>query len=342
LRRRLFRETKHEAPGSLECYYEELFLDGPLADAHFSSYVAVSPSEEIVGFVGVIPREMRLGGQPLRMAVATELMVDPDHRGLVAFDLLRRQFAGPQDFTYSDVATPRARRVWEAMRGEAALLYSLDWSRALRPWRQAANKLTSGTIGRAARGLFRPLLEFADARLIQSQNANVGIRRPDSVRIRSLEFSALQDGIERLGSKRVLRPHYSECQFRWLIDHLEQKNLGSLRCRLAETTGGRFVGWFIYYANVGGTGQVVQIISDKENVGLVLDAMFFDAWEAGTVELVGRADPAFLSEYSARGCNFYAAPASVLVHSRNPELLDVVRLGHALLTRMEGEWWLNF
>jgi hypothetical protein len=275
------------------------------------------------------------------MAVATELMVDPDHRGFAAFELLRRHFAGPQDLTFSDVANSKARVIWEGLRGESGLLYSLEWSRPLRPWRHAANQLTTGTAGRVARGAFRPFFRLADNRLVRREHATFKIQRPSETRVRPLDPAAMEHELARLCAKRSLRPHYPAHLSSWLMQQLRKKGLGSLRCMVTEDLDGRCLGWFIYFSNPGGTGQVVQVISSTAHISLLLDAMFFDAWEEGVVELSGRADPASLAEYSAKGCRFYTTPTSVLVHSRNPEVLKSIRLGQALLTRLEGEWWMN-
>jgi hypothetical protein len=45
---------------------------------------------------------------------------------------------------------------------------------------------------------------------------------------------------------------------------------------------------------------------------------------------------------TARGCGFDRKGPSVLVHSRDPDLLQRVLGGRAVLSGLDGEWWMNF
>ena len=116
-----------------------------------------------VGFIGVMPRPMRLRGRALQAAVVTQLMVEPEKRfGMVAAQLLRKALAGPQTLTISDGANESSRRMWEALGGLTSTLYSLQWRRLLRP-AQSTLQRASSPHGRAAALLATPVAVLADA-----------------------------------------------------------------------------------------------------------------------------------------------------------------------------------
>src|SRR5262245_50147785 len=131
-------QANSEPPG-LEKYLEEVFLQNPWRANHLSSLVCEDREGAIVGFIGVLPRRMRFHGEPLTVAVASQLMIDPDKPSpLASVSLLRHFFNGPQDLSFSDGANQRALKMWEAGGGSPALLYSAEWTRVLRPAAYAA------------------------------------------------------------------------------------------------------------------------------------------------------------------------------------------------------------
>ncbi len=53
----------------------------------------------------------------------------------------------------------------------------------------------------------------------------------------------------------------------------------------------------------------------------------------------GRVEAHILAAVAQRGAIFRFSARS-LVHSRNAELLGALTAGHALLSRLEGDWWM--
>lgn len=73
-------------------------------------------------------------GEPIRVAVATQFMVDPSSRAsLAGFQLMKTFLNGPQDLSITDGANYYTRKIWEAMKGVTSLIHSIDWLRPLRP-----------------------------------------------------------------------------------------------------------------------------------------------------------------------------------------------------------------
>src|SRR5690349_15035049 len=130
---KVFRHTDQTPPESATRYFHQVFFDHPWP-ASIPSLVYLSTNSRIIGFIGVLPRPMTLGGAPLRAAVSTQLMVDPESREpLAAIQLTKALIAGPQDLTYTDGSNEISARLWERAGGEVVPLKSLEWMRILRP-----------------------------------------------------------------------------------------------------------------------------------------------------------------------------------------------------------------
>jgi hypothetical protein len=78
---------------------------------------------------------MLMNGRAVQVAVGTQFMVEPNSRGSVGIRLLKKCFSGPQDLFIADEANDYSRQIWEGLGGATALLYSLRWTRILRPGR---------------------------------------------------------------------------------------------------------------------------------------------------------------------------------------------------------------
>ena len=93
-----------------------LMLDHPWADEELPSLVA-EEGGEIVGFVGVQARRMRMDGRSIRGVCCTHAVVAPDRRGgAVGALLLSRVLKGPQDVTWADSATDTVARCLRHLR----------------------------------------------------------------------------------------------------------------------------------------------------------------------------------------------------------------------------------
>jgi hypothetical protein len=139
-----------------------------------------------------------------------------------------------------------------------------------------------------------------------------------------------------------LRPAYDEEYLGWQLREMASiPGRGELRARLVRA-GEDVLGWFVYYLHRGGLSAVLQVAArDERNVGAVLDSMFHDAYSEGAAGLQGRIEAPLLEPLSQRRCLLHTSGYLSLVHSRDADLLAAVQSGRALLTRLEGEWWMG-
>jgi hypothetical protein len=110
---------------------------------------------------------------------------------------------------------------------------------------------------------------------------------------------------------------------------------------LVRDPDGRALGWFVHYLVPGGISPAISVAApDESSSGAVLDALFDDARAGGAAAVRGRLEPRLVAPAAARGCLFrYAGQA--LVHGRDPAVVALSTSRHALLTRLEGEWWMG-
>src|ERR1700730_4120580 len=103
----VFRDPRKTAPAALEQYLLELFCKPPWYDPELPSRVLILPDGTVGGFIGVIPLNMSFGGQPIRTALASSIMVEnPKANPLAGAALLRSFVNGPQDLSISESANP--------------------------------------------------------------------------------------------------------------------------------------------------------------------------------------------------------------------------------------------
>jgi hypothetical protein len=334
----------------VERYFREVFLDPIPANEEPPSLVYEDDEGVIVGFVGGIPRRMLFHGRPIRAVVTTQLMVDPQRRrALAAFDLLRTIFAGPQELTYCDGANDRSQRVWERSGGEVVRLYSLDWRRVLRPAGYVRQRVAKAGRGRLARAA-APLCSVVDAvagglgGLDHAAAIGVPLGRPRATFVdEELSGATMREIVDDTRPAPSLRPSYDDASLAWLLDQAARtRGHGPLRARLCRKPSGEAVGYYIHYAKPGGLAQVLQIGGKSGAIGGVLAALFADAYAAGSVAVVGQAEPRWLREITDAHATFTCQSLGVLAHARDREIAGAFHRGDASISRLDGEWWLRF
>jgi hypothetical protein len=351
---RAFRASDEHAPQPVHAYFEEMFFETPWRDAQLPSLVCERGAGSIAGFLGVLPRRMLYKGEPLRLAVATQLMVDPGAPSYAAASLMRRFLGGAQDLSLSDGANEAAERLWQACGGETALLFNLAWTRVLRPIENLRARLRrragESSLGMALAPLvasLRPACQTADAFAAHIGGARWRPEVEDALLEEEPTAANLAWCIENLGKGRALRPDYERHSLAWLLEHARDKQVhGELRGAVlrepcAEQMGDP-VGWFLYYARPGSPSQVLQFGGRPRWIGAVLDHLFRAAWSDGATAVTGELEPRFAKDLARRRCRFNWPGYSVVMHSRRPELLAAIHRGDAFLTRLEGEWWTRF
>jgi len=334
---RVYPQHSRGSQAGREAYFHQMFFASPWVDPRLPSWVAMEGARA-VGFIGVVPRPMRLRGRPLQAVVVTQLMVEQEKRhGVAAAQLLRKALAGPQALTLSDGANETSRKMWEALGGLTSTLYSLQWRRLLRPAQSTLRRATSPH-GRAAALLAAPVAALADAYTAYYR----ALRRPSRLIEQPLDAAALLDGLASLERRVALGPHYDLASLEWLLAEARAKRRhGELQACLLREPGGAIAGWYLYYLNPA-TSKVLQVHAAEGAEHAVLDHLFQHAWRRGVASIEGRMEPRLARFLGERHCLFHSTSAYALIHARDPEVLATLARGDAFFSRLEGEWWMRF
>ncbi len=339
---KVFRHTDQTPPESVTSYFQQVFFDHPWP-ASIPSLVSLSRNGRIIGFIGVLPRPMTFGGAPLRAAVSTQLMVDPESREpLAAIQLTKALIAGPQDLTYTDGSNEISARLWERAGGEVVPLKSLEWMRILRPTRFFSDVLKDRTGWKLLASIAKPLLRATDAGL---KRLSLGSSRlpPSTLTSEPATAKTILDCLDAFTAENSLRPIYDEKSIAWLLPMAARKTkAGNLQTTVLRDASGNLAGWYLYYLMPRGTSQVLQIGARKNQVGNVIDHLFQHAWAGGSLAVRGQLEPRMMLEMSDRFGRFRCFSRGVLLHTENTDVRLAVHRGDAFLSRLEGEWWLQF
>jgi hypothetical protein len=340
---RVYPEYRWTSQAACESYFREMLFGNPWRDPELPSWVAEEDGR-ICGYYAVLARPMLFRGRPIRVAVASQFVVDPDQRhSFTTLQLVKARLSGPQDLTLTDAASDLGRRMWLGIGGTAPLLYGLHWIRLLRPARYALSRLEE-------RGRFPPPLGYA-ARPLGALADGVSVRLPPNRFLReetdlaeeALDPATMLAHLPEVLNGIALQPLYDARSLAWLLDQTARRTrLGRLRARSVLDGERRLMGWYLYYLRVGGVSEVVQLAAREDSFDRVLRALLTDAWRLGAAAVHGRLDPRFATELSHRHCWLRMEPPWTLVHSRNADILAAIRQGDAFLSRLEGEWWTRF
>ncbi len=330
------------APPPLLNYFERTFLDHPWQDSALPSLVYEDADGRLVGFLGSHVRHLRVDGRRLRMACSGQLVADQGiaHRGVGAL-LMRRYLSGPQDLTITDGATDMVRRMWIGLGGQALAHASIGWTRVLRPGSAVAAALAERR-GRAELRRARVLTPAIDslAGVLPRARSTFGVSSPTTV---AEELTAEALVAQLAEAARVLRmyPDYDVPFLNWLFQELDAVSVrGRTVRRLVRRDDGRVAGWYIYFLAHRGIAQVLQIAAPQGDLGAVLDDLLAHAKRGGAAAVRGRIEPALLAVLPGRRC-ILSRTEWALVHAREPAVLALLGSADALLTRLEGEWWMG-
>jgi hypothetical protein len=330
------------APQGLAGYFERTLLDHPWADPEIPSLVYLDDDGAVKGFVGSHVRRLRLNGKPVRMACGGQLMSDPAVRNRAAGTLLlRRFFAGPQDLTMTDGATEATRRIWRGLGGSVGHLGSITWLR-LFDW-GAAGEQALERFGKSAwRPLARPPLRAVQAVASRVPMLSMRVKEP-STEAEDLTPELLLEHLPSVSKHRPLVPAYDERFLTWLFAEMAAvRSRGELVKRLVRAPEGRALGWYVAYLQRRGLSQVMQIAATERDAPTVLDHLFHDAQRAGVAALAGQLEPSLFEALAERRRRcFLHLSGNFLVQAGDPEVLDPILQGRAMITRMDGERWMG-
>lgn len=321
--------------------FARLFLDQPWSDRELPSLVYEAPGGEIVGFLGSNVRRMRLDGRPVRVGCCSNLVVHADHRSRgVGVQLARRYLIGPQDLTVTDSATEEMRRIWAALKGRTLLSASIGWSVVFRPVATADAARPSadpGPLRRTAGSLAGPL----DALAARLPVLGRRLRPPPSdLASEPLTPGALTEHVATAARRVRLVPDYDPDYVTWLFGEVAAHHpRARLVARTVRTATGRCAGWYVYLARPAGIAQVLQFHVAAGEVEAVFDHLLGNARDRGAAAIQGRLEPVLEPVVAARRL-LLTPSAWVLVAASDPPLLALLGSPDALLTRLDGEWWI--
>jgi hypothetical protein len=323
-------------------YFTRVFLENPAGDPVVSSLVYEEDGGQIVGFLGVVPRRMSMNGQPLRAAISSQLVVDPARRtSLVTARLAKVFLDGPQDLSIADEATDGARRIWEGFGGMTALLYSLHWTRPLRPaWLARSFLWTRAPLAPVA-VMAGPFARVVDALATRLPSSPFYLSRP-GVSAADRGEETFQACLAECGAVASLRVEHDARTLRWLRERARQRSAGGRLETIVIKDGRTILGGYAYDLDERGVADVLQIAAQPAAIHDVLDHLFWQTWRQGAYAVTGRLEPRFLQALSDRYCLFHRRGPWMLVKARTPELLEPFLRGDAGMSRLDGEWCLRF
>lgn len=343
LHRRVFR-VQPGPSAALDAAYRrwlsEVFLTGPGGERGVVSLVYEDGGGTIAGFLGAVPRRLVLSGEPALAAVSTQLVVDEEHRSRLAGVMLLRTFlSGPQDISIADEAGDDARRVWEALGGETALLPSLGWTRPLMPWALLASYARRRRSLRALTRAAMPIVRVADAALSWLPGSPLRVARPP-LHAEEATPEALAEHLPAIVG-RGLRAEHGPESLRWALSRAAAVLRIQPEIMLLRDARDRPAGAYVHAPAPGEVDQALLVAATPQSARATVQHLFHRAFSRGAIAALGRLDRRTLPAL-ADGRAFFHRARWVLVHSKRRELLAAFERGEAHFPRIAGELCLRF
>lgn len=340
---RIMPKSQHLTRESLRTHLSRILLQHPWRNDSLPSLVYEERDGRVAGCLGIVPRPMLFQNQPFTAAVGHSYIVDPGSRSAMAALKLAKTFlAGPQDLSMAE-GNDMSRRVWEMAGGSVTLLYSLCWTKPLKPGRYVMSYLRRRELPRAVKWALSLPCRLADA-FAPLAGRPFRFRAPLATADSVLDAETLYESFLHLTKSRPVRPDYDENALRWMLATLaEKQNRGTFHNVSVLNERGETIGWYMYYGQAGEPGAVVQVAARQGDGDQVLDHLFHHANRRGIIALSGQVDPTLFHVLARKDCLFHHDGGSwFMLHSRRPEILQAIHCGDAFLSRLEGEWWISF
>jgi hypothetical protein len=323
-----------------QTYFADKFIE-PARKGALPSLVFEDVDGKIAGFIGVATRWFVFGGRRIRAAVSTQFIVDPKARSrLIAVALLREFLNGPQNLSFTDEANETSRRLWEKLGGSTSALYSLHWIAPLRPTNLLLSKSRSrlgalASLAEPAADLIDSITSFLPLGGKGGPSADLQVEALDSHKLANLMSESLDEVL--------LRPEYDVSSLGQIMEDAAQpKEDWSLQQVLLRSPDGRVAGWFLYSLNRRRAAEALQVGYRNGLRAEVIAHLFNHARSQGAASLAGRFEPHLSKALANHVCLLYRREYFMLVHSRDPQVLDAIHSGKAFISRLDGEWCLRF
>jgi hypothetical protein len=341
---KVLHERQGPAPSSLQVHLRELFLANPWLDEGIVSRVFENTQGRILGFFGAVPRRMTIQGETIRLAFGSNLVVDPEGRASVtAMQLVRAFLKGTQDVSITDSANEMSRPLLKSLGFNIVPVYSLMWTRPLRPMQygfHTMSRLKKTSAMATLKSIMRPVSGVGDA-LATRLSVSPFRQSRSTVSDQELDTETMLQCLTTIPAKHWIVPEYTLQSLNWVLDFVaKRKVFGELR-KACVRDKDRVVGWYVYSLASTGIGEVYQIGAESASVGKVLDHLFHDAWKHGLIGLQGRMEPQFMQELTTKSCFFFRNGSWTLMQSSKPNLVALLQSGTAFFSRFDGEWSLR-
>jgi hypothetical protein len=225
--------------------------------------------------------------------------------------------------------------MWELLGGRPAPLYSMEWMHVLRP-AGAAVALAAEHVALAK--FLHPVGALADrlfARFMPSPAPDDQLAA--SVSVVELGEPAMADVLPRVSAHYALRPDWTAEQLRWRLAQAEHKErFGDFVRGVAIGRGDTVLGCFLYHLRRNGIATVLQLLAPPNAAEAVVSALIRHAEARGAVALRGRSQPDMLDALLRR-TSFLRHRTAMMVHAADPDVLDAIARGDALLTGLAAE-----
>jgi len=331
---------------SVAAYLDQVFFENPWQEEGApASLIHLDSRDRITGFLGVVPRRMRFMGQPIRVAVGSQLMVDREEStAYVALALFRKLFSGPQDLTFSDGANDLAQMLAVAAGASVAIPFSLTWTRILRPIGYLSGQCRDRNFLSPLLGAFAPIGHTLDATAARTRGNPYSVSEETTSQVEvEPAIETVLDYLCEMSTRRALAPQYDRDSMSWLLKMArQQQKHGQLRISVVRDSSGAIVGWHSYYAKWRGVCEVLQFGAKNSSLDDVLNSLFRDARLQGATAVSGQVDPKFARHMARKHHCQFRWTGGVLAHSKNPDIANAIHRGDAFLTRLDGEWWMRF
>jgi len=312
-----------------------VLTEHPWPDLAAPSLICEDANGVLLGFLGLVRRPMRFKGRNIIAATPTQLMASQKGSSLIGIQLLKQFMSGDHDLAFSDAANETARKLWEGLGGWTGHLASLTWTRPLRPARHGMQSWGSHPIARAFRLGLAPAAAAADT--VSSR----AFRMPAGYATRPLRAADVLGLLEAALHKVPLVPGYTESSYGWLLERASERGAaGDTHAEVVEQAGAA-AGWYVWQRR-GSRAEVIQMAAPVRHRLGVLQALLHRTAAAGLTTVGGRYDPLFAEALAAESCVMQRAGAWTLVQSRDTDIGRAALGGDCFLSRLEGEWWMNF
>lgn len=339
---KVFATPDNELSEGLRSYYETVFFDNPWYDEGQPSLVYRSKEGKVEGFLGVIPRRMNFKGRSVRVAILHRLMVDPDCKSpMAAVRMIKRFLSGSHDLVLGDGANDLGRNFMEGMGASISYLYSMNWICPLRPCFYLRSVFAKHKQLRFLAAISLPACYLLDGLVRKTPLSPLRNARLDDCSSVEMDSPLLLSCIQEFSEQVSLRPEYNIADIKWLWDFLKSNTQrGQLQGLEVRNAKGKRIGVYLYYLNSTKFAEVMLLLANNGSIDTVFKHLLKHAFHRGAICVFGRMEPSFLQSFWVNNC-FIKRGSWAVVHARDPELLNVINRGDAMLTALEGELWLR-